>query len=102
MTVQKRILELCQERKMSLSKLANDSGLAETTVYDWFNKKNRTPSIKALEDVCAVFQISLAQFFSGVDFNALPQNEIHLLEIFRKIPDKNKEKALSMLEMLID
>jgi transcriptional regulator with XRE-family HTH domain len=102
MNIQDRIQELCQKNGLSLSKLAKQSGLSETTVYDWFNENNRTPSIKALEDICLVFEISLAEFFSAINPNELSEKEIRLLELFRKLPDKNKEKALSMLEMLMD
>ena len=102
MNIHERIKNLCEEKGLSLSKLAKQAGLSETTVYDWFNENNRTPSIKALEDICSVFGISLAQFFSKVDFDNLTEKEIRLLELFRKVPDKNKDKALAMLEILTD
>lgn len=102
MYIQNRIQELCNKRGISLSKLAKQSGLSETTVYDWFNENNRTPSIKALEDICLVFEISLAEFFSAIHPDDLSEKEIRLLELFRKLPDKNKDKALSMLQMLVE
>ena len=102
MNVQARIKQLCQQYGLSLSKLSKKAGLAETTVYDWFNENNRMPSIRALEDVCAVFGISLSQFFADKDMDDLTEQEIQALEYFRKIPDKKKELALSTLKAFSD
>lgn len=102
MNVHERILTLCKERNISLSKLAKTAGLAETTVYDWFNEVHSNPSLKALEDICAVFNISLAEFFSDIKADKLSKKEIRLLELFNKLPLKQQDKALTMLELLTE
>lgn len=102
MDVRDRIHALCKERGMSLSKLAKRAGLAETTVYDWFNDNNRQPSLKALEDVCAVFEITPAQFFSEVEADKLTEQELRLLELYRKLPEKKKATALKLFEILTE
>ena len=102
MDIHGKITKLRKERGWSLSKLAKEAGIPETTVYNWYNEKHFTPSRDKIEDVCATFGISVAQFYADVDTDELSEQEIRLLEIFNKIPDKNKSKALSMLEMLIE
>lgn len=102
MDIHEKINELRKERGWSLSKLAKEAGIPETTVYNWYNEKHFTPSRDKIEDVCAAFGISVAQFYADVETDGLTAQEIRLLEIFQKIPDKNKNKALSMLEMLIE
>lgn len=102
MDIKEKITKLRKERNWSLCKLANEAGISQTAVYNWYNDKNATPSRATIEDVCAAFGISVAQFYADVDTDELSEQEIRLLEIFHKIPDKNKSKALSMLEMLIE
>ena len=102
MNVQDRILALCKQENKSLSKLAKETGVSESTVYDWFNENKRMPTINVLEDVCSVFGISLSQFFSDVEFSDPSPQEIELLETFRKIPEKKKSSALAFLKCLAE
>lgn len=64
--IQKRILELLSERGWSIYKLAQETGIHQTTIYDWFNEKKFTPSRKSLEAVCAALGISLAEFSAAL------------------------------------
>ena len=101
MDIHGRILELCEKRNWKLSKLAIEAGLSQSTAYDWYNENHFTPSLRAIEDICAVFEISLAQFFSDVDFNDPTPQEIELLETFRKIPDEKKEAILNLIKTFV-
>ena len=49
MDIHERITELLEKRGWSLYKLAKESGIYETTVYDWFNEKHFTPSAQSIE-----------------------------------------------------
>ena len=89
-----------KQKGWSLSKLATQAGLTTTTVYNWYNDKNATPSRDSIEDVCVAFGVSVAEFYADVEMDNLTEKEIRLLELFRKIPEKEREKALSMLELL--
>ncbi len=101
MDIRNKILELCKEKDLSLSQLAIQSGLSESTTYGWYKQKPFNPSLRAIEDICAVFEISLAQFFSDVDFNDPTPQEIELLETFRKIPDEKKEAILNLIKTFV-
>ena len=102
MLIHDRIKELCNKRNWSLSKLAKEAGLSETTVYDWFNENHYTPSRRALDDVCAAFGISLAEFYSEVDFDKLSDKEIRLLELFRKVPENKRDVVITVAQALIN
>lgn len=102
MDVKTKINQMRKERGWSLFRLAQEIGISQTSVYNWYNEKNANPSRESIEDACAAFGVSVAEFYSDIDADNLTEKEIRLLELFRKLPDKNKEKALSMLEMLMD
>lgn len=98
MDVHKRIEELRLKRGWSRSKLAKESGLSETTVYDWFNENHFTPSRRAIEDVCAAFGITLAQFYSDINFDGLSEMQMRLLEFFDKVPERKKSIVIDVVK----
>lgn len=100
MDIKEKITKIRKQKGWSLSKLATQAGLTTTTVYNWYNDKNATPSRDSIEDVCVAFGISVAEFYADIEMDNLTEKEIRLLELFRKIPEKEREKALSMLELL--
>ena len=102
MEAKEKINKLRLEKGWKLCQLARKAGITPNTVYNWYNSKNATPSAESIENVCTAFNISVAEFYADVQTDNLTEKEIRLLELFRKVPDKNKDKALTMLEMLTD
>lgn len=101
MNVKKRIDELRIKRGWSLSKLAKEAGLAESTVYDWFNENDFTPSRQTIENVCDALEISLAEFYAGIEENALNPKQILLLELFGKLPEKQQDNVIMIIKNLL-
>ena len=100
MDIKEKITKMRKEKGWSLSKLATQAGLTTTTVYNWYNSINATPSRDSIEDICAAFGISVAEFYVDLDMDNLTDKELRLLELFRQIPAEEQEKALSMLTLL--
>lgn len=65
MTIIERIEQLNSERGWSLYELSKRSDIAEATVYTW-KRKNKCPSMTALEKICKSYGITLFQFFSNI------------------------------------
>lgn len=102
MEVKDKIDMLRKQRGWSRNKLAREAGLTASAVYNWYNDKNFTPSRDAIEDICVAFGISQAEFFCDVDVDNLDEREIKLLELFRRVPEKKKDKVLAVIETLAD
>ena len=100
MDIQERILQLLKKREWSLYKLAKEAGIHETTVYDWFNDNHYTPSRKSLEYICAALDITLAEFYSGVEENTLSEEQTLLLELFYKVQSCKKQIVFDLLRTL--
>lgn len=98
MDIHARITELRKERGWTLSRLAKEACIPETTVYNWFNDKHYTPSRDKIEDVCAAFGISVAQFFCEVELDSLTVNDVQLLEIFHTLPEDRQTLAIELLK----
>ena len=102
MNIQDRIEELLTKRKWSKNKLAREAGLYSTTVYDWFNEKHFTPDRKSIELVCAALDISLTEFYSGIDDGELDGEQMLLLELFEKVPKGKRKVVFELLRSLSD
>lgn len=102
MTVQERILELMEKKGWTKYKLAHETGLYQTTVYDWFNDKGYTPDRKSIELVCAAMNISIVEFYSGIDAGELNGEQALLLQLFAKIPDNKRKLVFDLLHTLAD
>lgn len=59
----KRIEELCKKQKMSRYRLAQKSGLSQSSISNLLNRKS-LPSIITLNRICNGFGITLSQFFT--------------------------------------
>ena len=72
-TVTHRFQRLCQERNIRFNELANRSGVTPSTVYSMMDPARRDISIITIKKLCDGLDISLGEFFSGVEFDALEQ-----------------------------
>ena len=68
-----RILQLCEERNIAINELASISGVSPSTVYSILNEKSKNPGAITLKKLCDGFEITLGEFFSTPDFDALEQ-----------------------------
>ena len=71
--VKERLLNLCYERKMSIHKLATESGVAPSTIKNILYGKSQNPGIVTLKMLCDGLGISLAEFFNTDIFLNLEQ-----------------------------
>ena len=70
MDVKQRILELMEKRGWSKYRLSKETGIYITTINDWFNEKQYTPSRDSIVSICEAMGITLAgnrrtQFIRG-------------------------------------
>lgn len=68
-----RILQLCNERNIAINELANISGVSPSTVYSILNEKSQNPGAITIKKLCDGLEITLGEFFSTPDFDALEQ-----------------------------
>ncbi|MBQ2767709.1 MAG: helix-turn-helix transcriptional regulator [Clostridia bacterium] len=71
--VKNRILCLCEEKKMTINKLATASGVAPSTVKNILYGKSRNPGIVTLKMFCDGLGMTLPEFFDTDTFENLEQ-----------------------------
>jgi transcriptional regulator with XRE-family HTH domain len=58
-----RIIELCKEKGITINKLADLSGLTQSTIDSIVSGKSRNPQVVTLYKICEGLNISLSEFF---------------------------------------
>ncbi len=68
-----RFRAICAQRGMTANELANISGVTPSTVYSMMDRNRRDLSILTIKKLCDGLEITLGEFFSTPEFDALEQ-----------------------------
>ena len=68
-----RIIALCREKGLTINALANLSGVPPMTLYSMLNAKSKNPGIVNIKKLCDGLEVTLGEFFSTTEFDALEQ-----------------------------
>ena len=71
--VKNRIIQLLEERKMSIHKLAIESGVAPSSIKNILYGKSQNPGIVTIKILSDGFGITLVDFFDTKEFRELEQ-----------------------------
>lgn len=96
-----RINELRNARKWSVFKLAQFTGIPQSTIATWY-QKNLCPPIDKLEMICDTFHISLAEFFSTGQSIDLTEEQLGLINKWNILTDKQKQAVDLMIDVIVD
>lgn len=69
--VASRIVDLCEDRNISVNKLAIMSGLTQSTIQSIISGKSKNPKLLTVVRICESLEISLANFFEDKIFENL-------------------------------
>lgn len=73
MAVRNRILQLCNEREITINSLATISGLPLSSIKNILYGKSLNPKIVTIKMICDGLNITLGEFFSTPEFDGLEQ-----------------------------
>lgn len=71
--IQRRIRELCNERNITLNKLATICGITQSTLNNIFTRNYTKPTVSTIKKICDGLEITLSEFFNTEYFNSLEQ-----------------------------
>ena len=72
-TVKNRILVLCDEKRITINKLATQSGVSPSTIKNVLYGKSENPGVVTIKMLCDGLGITLGDFFSTKEFEELEQ-----------------------------
>ena len=68
-----RIIELCNERNISINKLAIMSGVTQSTLNNIISGRNNSVTVSTLKKLCDGLEITICDFFCSKIFEELEQ-----------------------------
>ncbi|MBE5757920.1 MAG: transcriptional regulator [Clostridiales bacterium] len=68
--VRTRILEIIEEKNITLTALCLNSNLTPSTIFDFMYNKSKSPKIITIKKLCVGAGITLEQFFARDYFNS--------------------------------
>ena len=71
--IAKRIRQLCDEHGITPNRLGTDSAVPQATIKSILNGESKNPGAVTLKKLCDGFGITLGEFFSTPEFDALEQ-----------------------------
>ena len=71
--VRDRILHLCEERDLTINRLAAISALPPSSIKNILYGKSQNPKLLTIKMLCDGLGITLGEFFSTPEFDALEQ-----------------------------
>ena len=71
--VRQRIIQLCQERDISINKLSSISGVTQSTVNNIVSGRNNSATVSTVKKLCDGLGITIAEFFCSDLFANLEQ-----------------------------
>lgn len=66
--IRKRIIELAEERNITINMVSTLAGLTHTTLLSFMNNETHDPRISTLLHICEAFDIELRDFFNSPIF----------------------------------
>lgn len=71
--VRKRIIQLCQERDISVNRLSAISGVTQSTVNNIVSGRNNSATVATVKKLCDGLDITIEEFFRSDLFVGLEQ-----------------------------
>lgn len=68
-----RILQLCEQRGITINKLSTLSGLSPSSIKNILYGKSKDPKILTIKKICDGLDMTLEEFFATKEFNSLEQ-----------------------------
>ena len=98
MDVLKKIDDLRKQKGWSVYKLAEESGITQSTLANMF-ARNSVPSISTLSQICTAFDMSLSDFFRDENDEQNTDEQI-LVHKYRKLNNENKKYIIKFIEIM--
>ena len=98
--VLERIAYYREQKGWTEYKLAEESGLTQSTISSWYRKKI-IPSVQSLEKVCDAFGITLSQFFATENESfSLTSQQKEMVKALGHLTDEQQSALIDFFKTL--
>ncbi len=72
--VEKRIIDLINDKDITINGLAYKAGVSPSTIYSMLNQKSQNPGVVSIQRICEGLDITLREFFDCEIFDDIEQD----------------------------
>lgn len=73
MAIRERIFQLCAERRITINKLATQSGITQSTLNNIVSGRNHSTTVSTIQKLCDGLNMTISDFFCCDLFRNLEQ-----------------------------
>lgn len=95
-----RLQALCKKKGISITKMLNELGLSTGSTGNW--KKGQLPKGDILIKIADYLDTSIDYIITGEYKTDLTKDEIKIVGLYRKTPDRAKYKVLCDIEHIVE
>lgn len=96
-----RIIEIRDARKWTDYRLAEESGLTQSTISAWFSRKNNVyPTISSLKQIAKAFGISMSYLFADGNIIEVTDHQLYVLNLWAKLNEAEEDAFTKLLEVI--
>lgn len=100
MSINKRILEIMEQKQIKPSVLAEKTGIRPSTISEWKNRGN-DPQAKYIFQICEILGVSVEYILTGKESEEMTENDQRILKLYKSATDAERliiDTALNMVE----
>ena len=71
--IKERILQLCEERDLTVNRLGTISGVTQSTINNIVSGRNKSTTVSTIKKLCDGLEITIIEFFDDPLFENLEQ-----------------------------
>lgn len=108
MLISDRIFEIIKERNMTQKAFSERTGIPQTTISDWKGKR-LNPSSDKIMVICDALDVTPYELLGGIETKGGKRTlmtlesgseEYMLVETFRSMPEEQKKRLMSYIEVI--
>lgn len=96
MNIVENILKIMESKQITVYRMEKDIGIRQTTFISW--KKGSQPPADKLLKIAQYLEVTPNEIFGYENSINLNENELEMLELFRKLPEREQIKFIGRLE----
>ena len=96
MNIVENILKIMESKQITVYRMEKDTGIRQTTFISW--KKGSQPPADKLLKIARYLEVTPNEIFGYEKSINLNENELEMLELFRKLPEREQIKFIGRLE----
>lgn len=102
MDIRRRIDELRAQRGWTRAEFARKIGISYTALRNWYNEKDFMPTLKTIDEICTLFNMTRSQLFYDADKDKTDEGLMVLSELYLNLSESRRKILVNVAKALTE